>query len=343
MRRRIIVTGGFGFIGSYVVYEAYRRKYDVTIIDACTPAAVNREQIERDLDVRVIRGRIEDPQLWDSYDLSCEAILHLAAETHVDRSIGHSPGGVIRTDSAGPYRFIRTNVEGTARVCAHARRVGALLVHFSTDEVYGDALDMTEDIDDVKGGNVALLWAAREYHSYRPSSPYSASKVGAEAVVDAWVRTYGLDARVLRPTNAYGPCQSLDKLIPVAVSRLYAGNPVPLYDGGSQVRQWVHAHDIACAALDVIDAPAFKALNLGGYDLIRNRDVVEMIAKLMRESGLDVPEVPWETTGDRPGHDFAYRVNSDLARDVIDWDPDWRLVDAVPSIVNEAIRRINNS
>lgn len=329
-----IVTGGFGFIGSYVCEALSAAGWRFHVIDTETPAAVNS----------VFVSALPGFDRWNRWDVASthawtdlgkpDAVLHLAAETHVDRSLGLDPTTLAPLAADPVERLYRTNVIGTVRAAEFARSVGAHFVHWSTDEVYGDAL--TDDIYGWDGGgyqparDLLRLGAdprqidfdrSTEESLLRPSSPYAASKAAAEMAVHASVRL-GLRATILRPSNAYGPRQARDKLIPVAVDRLSRGMPVPLYDGGWQVRQWVHAADIARAALKTIDLQAEGTFNVGGPSLLRNADLVARLA----EAGGALPlpasaSTLIDTVPDRPGHDAAYAVSSSKAKRELGWEP----------------------
>jgi len=306
---RVVVTGAFGFIGSHLCALLSERGDRFVAVDACTYAAVNRRFVEdlRGLE-RVVVGRVESPSTWGAVSRTVgpfDGVLHLAAETHVDRSIGLEPTTLRESDDVGgPLAFVRSNVEGTALVASFCASTSTPLVHVSTDEVYGD----------VEGAAAPSV----EGDPLRASSPYSASKVAAEYVVAAWRRTFGLRSRVVRPSNAYGERQTRDKLIPVAIVRLARGEPVPLYAGGLQTRQWAHASDVAAGIVAALErGEDGEAYNLGGEFVLSNRDLVEALASKIPRA----PRPAWVSVADRPGHDAAYRIDSRRAREVLGWTP----------------------
>jgi len=318
---RVVVTGAFGFIGSHLCALLSERGDRFVAVDACTYAAVNRRFVEdlRGLE-RVVVGRVESPSTWGAVSRTVgpfDGVLHLAAETHVDRSIGLEPTTLRESDDVGgPLAFVRSNVEGTALVASFCASTSTPLVHVSTDEVYGD----------VEGAAAPSV----EGDPLRASSPYSASKVAAEYVVAAWRRTFGLRSRVVRPSNAYGERQTRDKLIPVAIGRLSRGEPVPLYAGGLQSRQWVSASDVALGVVAALERGRDgDAYNLGGSVVSSNRDLVEALAR-------EVPSAPrpaWVEVADRPGHDVAYRVDSRAAEAALGWRPSSDVVSSIRSLV----------
>jgi dTDP-glucose 4,6-dehydratase len=321
-----VVTGGFGFLGSYVCEALSAAGWAFVVVDARRPEAINVAF------VRSLPGYSGDHSGGDVADVSTlgaihalygpmvKAVFHLAAETHVDRSLGLDPTTLAPLAADPVERLYRTNVIGTVRAAEFARSVGAQLVHWSTDEVYGDCSEHPEGL---KRGHICEPWLSKksERAALQPSSPYAASKAAAEMAVSASVRL-GLRATILRPSNAYGPRQARDKLIPVACAHLAAWRPVPLYGGGYQVRQWVHAADIARAALKAVDLQWEGTVNLGGPSLLRNADLVDLLAR----SGGVLP-LPADAAGliatvhDRPGHDVAYAVSSRRAERDLGWKP----------------------
>jgi len=233
--------------------------------------------------------------------------LHLAAETHVDRSI--------RSAAA----FVRTNVVGTQVVLDAVRDAGCRLLHVSTDEVYGPC----------EGG------AFDEGAPLRPRNPYAASKAAAEHLVAASRDTYGLDAVVLRLSNVYGPDQDAEKLIPRMVHEVLAGRPVPLYGDGLQQRQWLHVADAAAAVRLLAGAAAAgEVLNVGGADVLANLDVARRVLRLL---GADEGAV--RHVADRPGHDRRYALDSSRVRQGHGWTPRVPFEDGLAAAVSELARR----
>ena len=318
----ILVTGGYGFIGSYVCEELNKRGIAFAVLDSVTYAAVNRSFVR---DMENMKFAYEESLTsFDWIEMAkggpdVQAVIHCAAETHVDRSIAEK----------GSIDFLRTNVIGTSMVASFCAANDIHMVHFSTDEVYGDATEYSEvskarivDMlrNDEDGWDEKLI-AANVHQRLRASSPYAASKVSAEYVIEAIDRTYGLRSSVLRPSNAYGKRQTVDKLIGVCIQRLADGKPMPLYDGGYQVRQWVHARDIARAAIAIVERRAYGVYNIGGSCLYRNVDLVEKIWNRCKHRGIEVSDTPWVSTPDRPGHDIAYCVDDEGCLRDFGWVP----------------------
>lgn len=333
----VIVTGGFGFLGSHVCARLSTLGFRVRVVDLDTYAAVNLISVLGLVGVRHEGGDIADASTWD-YVSECAAkagekpvaVIHLAAETHVDRSLGRVPT-TLDTDEREKYeidaleRFWRTNAIGTARVARWCAANAVRMIHLSTDEVLGDRwFDPTID----GGGRIRpgyVLEADPGSQAVPPGSPYAASKVAAEAAVLAEVRCFGLDAVIVRPSNLYGSGQAIDKLIPVAVRKLVSNENVPLYGDGKHVREWVHVADVARLVTDLAVDPAWRALSLlpsapfcgvvhaggGMSNRIDNRHLVYCLAARCVERGLRPPgEDFWTFVPDRPGHDRVYALDS---------------------------------
>lgn len=294
---RVLVTGGAGFIGSHLV-RALLRPEDggaagaVTVLDAFTYAGDvrNLAAVRDDPRLEIVQGDIRDAALVDALMRRHDAVVHLAAESHVDRSI--AAGG----------EFASTNVLGTQTLLEAAVRHGVdRFVHVSTDEVYGSVAEgsWTEDapID--------------------PNSPYSASKAGSDLLALASHRTHGLDVRVTRCSNNYGPQQHPEKVIPLFTTRLLQGRSVPLYGDGRNVRDWLHVED-HCRALCLVleKGLAGRTYNIGGGTELTNRELTGKLLDACGESWDRVEHVP-----DRKGHDLRYSVNWDRVRDELGYRP----------------------
>lgn len=326
---RICVTGGAGFIGSAVLRRLLGRP-DTRVLnyDALTYAGLRESVADLQGDPRYefVHGDILDaPRLSETIErFRPDTLIHLAAESHVDRSI------------AEPATFVRTNVEGTATVLrvwreyrdrlAEADAAAAdrlLLVHTSTDEVYGP-LDAGQ--------------FAAEGSPYRPSSPYSATKAAADHLVQAYARTYGVASVIVCPTNNYGPRQFPEKLIPLATLRALRGEPIPLYGDGLQVRDWLHVDDCAAGFEQIAERGRLGATYhlssaAPGVDSPEwpNRLVVETIADAVDEMVGDLGRRRGliEQVADRPGHDRRYALDSSLARSELGWAPTKDLVEGI--------------
>ena len=284
---RLLVAGGAGFIGSaFARIRASDHGDEVVVLDKLTYAG-RRENL-RDVEHRFVHGAIEDPAAVAEAADGAEAIVNFAAESHVDRSI------------ADPDAFVRTQMQGTYVLLEAARERGLRYVQVSTDEVYGS-------IDE---------GSFTEESPLRPSSPYSATKAGADLLVGSYVHTYGLGACIVRGSNAYGPYQYPEKLIPLMILNALHGDALPVYGDGRHVRNWLFVEDFARAIGCVLDSglPG-EAYNVGGPDERENVEVVRRIVELTGASDELVEHVP-----DRPGHDRRYSLSSDKAR-ALGWTP----------------------
>jgi dTDP-glucose 4,6-dehydratase len=290
----VLVTGGAGFIGSNLVRLLLAETdHQVTVLDALTYAGhrLNLRGLPRP--VRFVRGDVANRADVRRALAGADAVVHLAAESHVDRSI------------RDPTPFVRTNVLGTQVLLDEARARGVRrFVHVSTDEVYG-ALGPTGMFS--------------EHSPLRPSSPYAASKAGADLLVLACHRTHGLPAVVTRCTNNFGPYQFPEKLIPLAILRARERRPVPVYGNGLQVRDWIHVEDHCRALLRVLEAgrPG-EVYNVGANQERTNREVVLAILDLVGAPRDLLTSVP-----DRPGHDFRYALDASKLRRELGWTPRW--------------------
>src|SRR5205823_5279460 len=286
---RLLVCGGAGFIGSTFVRLRLREHGDeVTVLDKLTYAG-RRENLHDVSDqIRFIHGAIEDPVAVADAVAGCDAVVNFAAETHVDRSI------------SGPEAFIITNMQGTHVLLEAARERGLRYLQVSTDEVYGsiEAGSFTED------------------SPLAPSSPYSATKTGADLLVSSYFHTYGLETVICRGSNNYGPFQCPEKLIPLMILNALAGDSLPVYGDGMNVRNWIHVEDFARAVGTVLERGEPGAVyNAGGPDECPNLQVVRRILELCGRDESLLEFVP-----DRPGHDRRYSLSSDRVRG-LGWEP----------------------
>ncbi len=332
----ILVTGAFGFLGLHVCRRLVGDGFRVRVIDLETYAAVNLPEV-LGMCVRHDGGDVADASTWD-YVSECVAkdgqnpvaVIHLAAETHVDRSLGRVPT-TLAVDEREAYemdaleRFWRTNAVGTARVARWCAENHVRMVHLSTDEVLGDRW-VEPSIDG--GGRIRpgyTLEADTSSRAFPPGSPYAASKVAAEAAVLAEVRCFGLDAVIVRPSNLYGPGQARDKLIPVAIRKLVANENVPLYGDGRHVREWVHVRDVARLVVDLAVSPGWRAISMlptspacgvvhaggGRTNRIDNWHLAYLLASRCVERGLRPSGGDFcSRVPDRPGHDRTYALDS---------------------------------
>jgi dTDP-glucose 4,6-dehydratase len=295
---RVVITGAAGFIGSrlseLLVADAERLGYDdVVLLDALTYSGrlENLEVALRDSRVSFIRGSITDQLVTDEVLSGAHAVLHLAAESHVDRSI------------TGARLFYETNVMGTQQLLESARAAGVeRFVHVSTDEVYGS----------IDSGS----WP--EDHLLQPNSPYSSSKAGSDLAALAYQRTYGLNVMVTRCSNNYGPRQFPEKLIPLFVTNLFDGVKVPLYGDGLNVRDWLFVDDHCRGLLAVLESGrAGEIYNIGGGTELTNREITHLLLELC---GSDESMI--EPVDDRLGHDRRYSVDWTKIREELGYRPE---------------------
>jgi dTDP-glucose 4,6-dehydratase len=302
---RLLVCGGAGFIGStFVRQRVLEHGDDVTVLDKLTYAGreENLKEIEGDERYRFLRGGIEDPKaVREAIDLGgVDAIVNFAAETHVDRSI------------AEPDAFVKTHALGTYVLLEAARERELRYVQVSTDEVYGSIEEGT----------------FTEESPLRPSSPYSATKTGADLLVESYFHTYGMPATIVRGSNNYGPYQYPEKLIPLMVLNALHGDTLPVYGDGMQVRNWIHATDFARAIGHVLEHGALgEVYNAGGPDEEANITVVQRIIELTGASESQIEHV-----ADRPGHDRRYSLSSEKVR-ALGWEPRVRFEEGLAETV----------
>ena len=290
---RLLVTGGCGFIGSNFIRLVLDEhpEDEILNLDKLTYAGnpENLRDVEENPRYRFQKGDIcEEGDVREAFAWGPEAVVNFAAETHVDRSI------------ASPEAFVRTDVLGTYRLLEATRARGARFVQISTDEVYGSIAE----------GSFS------EESPLRPNSPYAASKAGADLLVRAYVRTYGLDAVIVRSSNNYGPYQYPEKVIPLFVTNLLEGRKVPLYGEGRNVRDWLYVED-NCRAIDLVlrSGRAGEAYNAGAGQEKTNLELTRAILEMMGAGEESIRFVP-----DRPGHDLRYSIDSSRLRE-LGWAP----------------------
>ncbi len=295
---KVLVTGGAGFIGANLLHLWSARHPDdeLATLDALTYAG-HLSSIQPLLDsgrVRFLRGDIADPDAARDALRGCELVVHLAAESHVDRSI------------SGPAPFLRTNVLGTGILLEAARLEDVTRFHHvSTDEVFGSLpLEGTPE-------------RFRPDRRYDPRSPYSASKAAADHLVRAYHHTYGLPVTISNGGNNYGPFQDPEKLVPKAITRLLAGRTVPIYGDGRNVRDWIHVRD-HCEALDQISHRGrVGSTYLVGADSERSN--LDLVRTILESLGLGMERI--EFVADRPGHDRRYALDASATTEELGWRP----------------------
>jgi dTDP-glucose 4,6-dehydratase len=304
---KILVTGGAGFIGSHFIRLLLTQRADVEIVnvDKLTYAANlnNLSDIASRPQYSFARADVCDPFAIDRALSGCAAVVHFAAESHVDRSIYN------------PLPALQTNINGTLNLLQTARTHGVeRFVHVSTDEVYGD----------IPGAQVAS-----ESSPLQPNSPYAASKAGADLLVRSFVKTYGFPAIVVRPSNNYGPNQFPEKFLPLMISNALEGQPLPLYGDGAQQRSWNHVHDTCAAIQSVLERGCIgETYNVGGATVETN---LSMALRVLKHLGL--PETLVQHVEDRPGHDRRYALNSEKIRKETGWTPTTELADGLANTI----------
>lgn len=294
MKEKILVTGGAGFIGSHFVKKAISEGYEVINLDLLTYAGGldNLEDVKNNPVHRFVKGDIRNMETVEPLINEVDYVVHFAAETHVDRSI--LEGG----------DFVLTDVFGTYVLLEAARKTGNVkkFVHISTDEVYGP----------IEKGSF------KEDSPMNPSSPYSASKAGADRLAFSFYKTYGLPVIIVRPSNNFGPNQHPEKAIPLFITNLLEGKKIPLYGKGENVREWMFVKDcVEGIWTALIKGREGEAYNLSSGFEIRNIDLVRMILKEMGQ-----PESMIEFVKDRPGHDIRYSIDSSKLR-ALGWSPQY--------------------
>lgn len=299
--RRVLVTGGAGFIGSHFARLLLRTypDYRVTVLDALTYAGSlsNIADLMGDPRFAFYHGDVRDPVVVRNLVRNHDWVVNFAAETHVDRSI-LNPGSFLQTDVYGVYVLLEACREfGSKR-----------FLQVSTDEVYGEVLE----------------GSATEEAPLRPRSPYSASKASAELLVQAYHTTYGLDTVITRGSNTYGPNQYPEKMIPLFITNALEDRPLPLYGDGSQVRDWIHVED-HCTAIDTVlhHGESGAVYNIGAGNLLKNREVAEKIVEILGK-----PVSLIQSVADRPGHDRRYAVDTSRLRRM-EWSPRWKFEDGL--------------
>jgi dTDP-glucose 4,6-dehydratase len=321
----ILVTGGAGFIGSAVIRHIINHTLDhVVNIDKLTYAG-NLESLslisENDryhFEQVDICNRAELDRVFAHY--KPDVVMHLAAESHVDRSIT-GPSDFIQTNIVGTYTLLEATRGYWNALSADAKRAFRFH-HISTDEVYGD-LPHPDGLD-CKSSNEALPLFT-ENTSYAPSSPYSASKASSDHLVGAWLRTYGLPTVVTNCSNNYGPYHFPEKLIPLVILNALEGKPLPIYGKGDQIRDWLYVEDHARALYKVAtNGKVGETYNIGGHNEKQNIEVVKTICSIL--DTLVPKDTPYEElityVADRPGHDRRYAIDASKMSRELNWEPE---------------------
>ncbi|WFS18409.1 dTDP-glucose 4,6-dehydratase [Pseudomonas sp. 905_Psudmo1] len=314
---RILITGGAGFIGSALIRHLIQStEHEVLNLDKLTYAG-NLESlapVDDNPRYRFVQADIADsPVVAQTLaEFQPDAIMHLAAESHVDRSID-GPAAFIQTNIVGTYSLLESTRAYWLGLSAE-RKAAFRFHHISTDEVYGDL----HGVDDL----------FTETTPYAPSSPYSASKAASDHLVRAWQRTYGLPVLITNCSNNYGPYHFPEKLIPLMILNALAGKPLPVYGNGQQVRDWLYVEDHARALLKVVsEGQVGETYNIGGHNEQKNLNVVRAICALLEElapqkpAGIARYEDLITYVQDRPGHDLRYAIDAGKIEHELGWVP----------------------
>ncbi len=308
--KKILITGGAGFIGSHVVrrFVSNYPDYQIVNLDKLTYAGnlLNLKDVENESNYRFVKGDIVDAAFIDEFfaQEKFDAVIHLAAESHVDRSI------------TSPLDFVMTNVMGTVNLLNAAKKywkdnlVNNRFYHVSTDEVYGTL------------GEEGMF---TEKTAYDPHSPYSASKASSDHFVRAYQDTYGLNTVISNCSNNYGSYHFPEKLIPLAINNIKNNNPIPVYGKGENIRDWLWVEDHA-RAIDVIfhQAKSSSTYNVGGHNEWKNIDLIHLLCKIMdkklgHDAGTSQKLITFVT--DRAGHDLRYAIDSTKLQNELGWAP----------------------
>ena len=322
--KKIIITGGAGFIGSHVVRRFVNTypNYQIINLDKLTYAGnlMNLSDVEQQPNYRFVKGDITDAVFIDQLfeKEQPDAVIHLAAESHVDRSISN------------PLEFVITNVLGTVNLLNAARKHWAgkfdktRFYHVSTDEVYGTLGEGTE--------------LFTETTAYDPHSPYSASKASSDHFVRAYHDTYGIDAVISNCSNNYGSHHFPEKLIPLAIHNIKNNKPIPVYGKGENVRDWLWVEDHA-RAIDTIfhQAKAGSTYNIGGHNEWKNIDLIRLLCRIMdqklgRDTGNSEQLITFVT--DRAGHDLRYAIDATKLKNELGWEPSLQFEEGLEKTVD---------
>jgi dTDP-glucose 4,6-dehydratase len=293
---KIFVTGGAGFIGSNFIRHvlSLKKNHSIVNFDKLTYAGnlANLESVSQDRAYRFVKGDICDAAAVEAAMNGCTAVLHFAAESHVDRSI-YEPAPVVATNVTGTFILLQV---------ARKLRIERFL-HVSTDEVYGD---------------ISAGAFADEEFPLNPSSPYSASKASADLLVRSYVRTYAFPGLITRSSNNYGPYQFPEKFLPLMITNALDDKSLPIYGDGKQERDWLHVEDNCRGLLSVLERGRVgEAYNIGGSDVVENLTMAQRLLRLMGK-----PENLLSYVKDRPGHDRRYALNCEKMERDLGWKPE---------------------
>ena len=291
---RLLVTGGAGFIGANFVQRSVREhpECSVTVLDALTYAGSRESLAPVENDIRLVQGDITDAELVSKLVAEADAVVHFAAETHVDNAL------------ADPEPFLHTNVVGTYTILEAVRTHRIRLHHVSTDEVYGDL-------------EIGSAQRFTESTPYNPASPYSSTKAAADLLVRAWVRSYGVAATISNCSNNYGPYQHVEKFIPRQITNILTGRRPKLYGTGANVRDWIHVEDHNSAVWQILVGGQIGRTYLIGAD--GERDNLSVLHTILALMGRDADD--FDHVSDRAGHDLRYAIDATPLRTELGWGP----------------------
>ena len=292
--KRLLVTGGAGFIGANFVHLTLHDHpdYEISVVDSLSYAG-NLSNLDSVKDkITFVKGDITDSKLVDGLVKDCDIVVHFAAESHNDNSLND------------PRPFLESNIIGTYTILEAVRKHSKRLHHISTDEVYGDL-----EIDDETRFS--------ESTPYNPSSPYSSTKAGSDLLVRAWARSFGVQATISNCSNNYGPYQHIEKFIPRQITNVLSGIKPKLYGKGEQVRDWIHVDDHNSAVHTILQRGKIGETYLIGAD--GEKTNLEVMQLILTELGK--PTDWFEHVKDRAGHDMRYAIDSSKLRRELDWKP----------------------
>ena len=307
--KKIIVTGGLGFIGSNLIESLLKKKYSVVNLDKVTYSSnfYNTKNFKNSKNFKFIKCDIRDKKLKKIiYNLKPDGIFNLAAETHVDRSID-DPESFIQSNIVGVYNLLETFKE-------FSRKYKSKLIHISTDEVYGDI----------------LRGRTSENYPYQPSSPYAASKASSDHLVSSYVRTYNIPAIVTNCSNNYGPKQHPEKLIPKLIYNILNNKPLPIYGKGTNSREWIYVEDHCDALIKVYNKGKIgEFYNIGSNKNLNNLEITKNLLNVSKKLIPLGKNVKIKFVKDRPGHDIRYALNSNKIKKELGWYPKTKFKDGL--------------
>tara|TARA_Y100001935_G_scaffold116871_1_gene96707 strand:- start:1589 stop:2602 length:1014 start_codon:yes stop_codon:yes gene_type:complete len=308
--KKVIVTGGLGFIGSNLIKLLLKKNYYVVNIDKVSYSSnkYNVKEYDNNKNYKFIRLDINNKKLTKIFKrYKPMGVFNLAAETHVDRSIDN------------PSNFIKSNIVGTFNLLESFRRFyksysNTKLIHISTDEVFGDV----------------LIGRSNENFQYKPSSPYAASKASSDHLVSAYVRTFKIPAIITNCSNNYGPCQHPEKLIPKLIYNIINNRELPIYGNGKNSREWIYVMDHCEGLLKVfLRGKIGEFYNIGSNKNLNNLQITKYLLDIAKKHIVIGKKVKVRFVKDRPGHDLRYALNSNKIKSKLKWNPNTKIIDGL--------------